>query len=171
MTRRVTGLRWARRLEERPAGLPIGRPRGKKRAGVQYERQLAGALPNARHGLWWEFEDRYGKGICQTDLVMLVGQATVVLEAKLTWTEDAWDQLEGLYLPVVRMAMAGRVVGVQVCKNLLPQAKWVSVGLEEAVLNALADRRATLHWMGLAPLLTDSRLSFAGAGEQGTAVG
>ena len=148
MTRRIEGLLWARRAE-RPKALPKARPRGAKAAGVRYERACARALPKALPGLWWEFEDRAGRGYCQTDLVLIGSEGALVLECKYTWTEAAWDQLEGLYIPVLERALGRPCWGAQMCKVLREGASGPAVWTpREALELAKLGRRATLHWTG-----------------------
>lgn len=145
MSRRLCGLKWARQIE-RPGGIPKGRPRGAKAAGVRYERALAAALPEAHHGLWWEYLDDNGMGFCQTDLLLLGPDCALVLECKYTWTEEAWEQLEHLYLPVVARALDCPTYGVQVCKTLRGETSDVCWTLEEALAIALEGRRPSMHW-------------------------
>lgn len=150
MIRRVEGLRWARASESGPR-LPAARPRGAKAAGLRYERALARALPGWKHGQWWEFEDRRGHGWGQTDLFAAVGPAVVLMEAKYTYTREAWEQLEGLYGPVVEEALGRRVVGIEVCRALTPLVEDCEVTgeLGEAIRLALRGRRVVLHWLGM----------------------
>ncbi len=178
--RQVCGLRWARRLEARPGFIPVARPRrADKKAGLRYENAIARVLPEAEHGVWWEFEDRAGLGWCQTDFV-LQGQGpapgrVLVLEAKLTWTWEGHRQLEGLYLPVVQMATAPRakglalpVVGVLVARRLTPEAPErasISRSLEEAVQGAASGHRSVLHWIGRGQLAAGRSRAIGTVGE------
>ena len=161
MSRVVRGLKWAR-VAQRPQGLPIGRPRGAKLEGVRYERRVAKALALAglkfSHGKWWEFEDWAGRGVCQTDFVGKVGDSAVVLEVKYSWTQEAWWQLDQLYIPVLRMALACPVVGVQVCKMLISCAEGVVTrDLCEAIALAQSGvSPVTMHWAELGPLRAPS---------------
>lgn len=152
MARRVYDLRWAR-AAARPVGLPVGRPRGAKAAGIRFERAVAAGLPKAKHGLWWEFEDGAGRGVCQTDLVIVGADQVLVLECKYTWTEEAWEQLRGLYLPVVAMALGRPALGLQVCRMLRPGCSdRVVHELKAGFGLALEGHRVAWHWTGLAPL-------------------
>lgn len=116
----MEGLLSARACE-RPSSIPVGRPRGAKALGVRYERALARSLPGATHGQWWEFFDANGRGFCQTDFFLPVGEVIVVLESKYTWTPLGHSQLERLYLPVLRLALRREVLGIVVCKKLVPE--------------------------------------------------
>lgn len=155
MTRRIEGLRWARKAE-RPPGFAGGRVRlrGWKQQGVLYEKAVAGALPEAEKGTWWEFEDQNGLGWCQTDLILVGTRSVLVLECKLSATADAWVQLEGLYQPVVRVALGLEVVGMQVAKVIRPgMVPGVVVGdLVSGMEVVRSGRRPLVHWKGLAPL-------------------
>jgi hypothetical protein len=152
MTRRIRGLISAAKLTTKPACIPTSRARGVKALGVRYEREVAKALPVAEAGAWWEFRDRNGPGYCQTDLLVLGERFVLVLEAKYTYTVDAWRQLLGLYQPVVELALGLPVIPVQVCRVLTPNARNVTTGLAEAIELAKAEGWATLHWVGGKPL-------------------
>lgn len=150
MTRRVGQLLWANR-GERP-DLPSGPKSGAKRAGIRYEAALSEALPVAIPAIWWHYCDTSGTGWCQTDFLLRGASRDLVLESKLTYTEDAWAQLEALYIPVVHKALARPVFGLQVCKRFLGQVSpgvLVSCDLAEAIhLSTRPDRpRVVLHWI------------------------
>lgn len=135
--------------------MPIGRPKGAKAAGVRYEKALAGMLPSFAHGQWWQYQETSGGkwSYCQTDLIGRVGEIAVVLESKYTWTEEAWKQLDRLYIPVVRAALRREVVGIQVCKVLREARGLVTSDLNEAIALAMAGAvPVTLHWAGLSQL-------------------
>ena len=147
MKRQIVGLKWARRLEKKPAGIPTGRARGVKAYGVRYERALAKALGAcAAQGVWFEFEDLNGPGVCQADfLIRGSNDVWAVLEAKYSWTQAGHVELERLYCPVVTAAL-GPCKGVLVCRNLLPEARGIPTfaSLVEAVES---DRpRVVFHW-------------------------
>jgi hypothetical protein len=149
MTRQIAGLEWAR-PSKRPAGIPIGRPRGAKLAGIRYERGLASALPAAKHGQWFEFKDAAGPGVCQTDLLLGQSGFCLILEVKYTWTIEGHRQLEQLYLPVVERAIARPCLGIVVCRRLVEGMRGIEVArsLAEAVEIAAAGRRPAWHWLG-----------------------
>ena len=149
--REVRGLRWARALRGRPSCIPVGRARGIKALGVRYERELAKELREAKRGVWFEFEDSKGHGFCQVDFLMAWGPKPprpLVIEVKHTWTKEAREELERLYLPIVWLASGREPLGVVICKRLVPEAPWAVHDLESAALCA-----APLHWIGKGPLL------------------
>lgn len=149
--RKIVGLKWARVSQSGP-DLPIRRARGARAAGLRYERAVAAALPIARHGQWWEYEDLNGHGWCQTDLILTHDHSLVILEVKYSWVEQGHLQIEELYSPVVEMAMGKRPLGVQVCKNLKYGVRNIHSELSSAV--ASGSSRPVLHYLGTGPLLS-----------------
>lgn len=162
MSRIISGLTWAQPLNEWPSSIPRSRSRGIKALGRRYEAAVARQLgSDATRGQWWTFRDSNGPGLCQTDFFIEGSRWVVVLECKHTWIADGMDQLHYLYLPVVGMATGKQVVGVQVCKHLVPYAVGtICTDLESAVETAketwrqkAISRCITLHWRGVGPLL------------------
>lgn len=152
MTRRVEGVLWAEQ-GGRPGVGPSGPKKGLKAAGLRYEAEVAGALPPGLPGLWWHFQDANGLGWCQTDLLLRGAARDLIIEVKLTYTEEAWVQLEGLYLPVVATALGRPVLGIQICKRFLakpPAGVAVATEFAEAVKLAAREPRVVLHWLGRA---------------------
>lgn len=150
MHRVIDGLRWSAARESGPFGEAKTRARGAKAAGLRYERELAAALPQAKHGQWFEFIDRHGKGWCQTDLLSQIGDVMIVFEAKNTWVPEGHSQIDLLYRPVVGAAYGCKVYGVVVCKHLIPGMNARVVGdLESALRLAITGTpRVVLHWLG-----------------------
>jgi hypothetical protein len=146
MTRVIEGLRWAKLLDERPGFIPNSRPRGAKAMGLRYERALAKAMPFAKRGLWFEFCDGNGLGVCQTDFIIELERGVLVLEVKYSWVSEAHLQLEGLYLPVVSMALARRARGLVVCKNLTPNMPSDVQVIGNVVEWPEGPSRTVLHW-------------------------
>ena len=137
MTRQIRGLLWARTLRERPPCIPVGRPRGAKAAGVKFEATLAaGPLVAATRGVWIEFADANGHGYAQADFVGESAAGPFVAEAKLTWTTEAYVQLRGLYLPLLRAIYHRSVGAVIVCANLTKETPRAEVA--GSLLEALA---------------------------------
>lgn len=141
---------------QRPACIPVGRPRGAKAAGLRYERALAAALPQAEHGAWFEYRDANGPGYCQPDLLLHLPSITVVLEIKYTWTDKAYDQIEKLYLPVLQIALGKPVIGMQICKKLVPQAAAASricSMLGNGLILAHRGERVAMQWLEGTPVM------------------
>ena len=149
----------------RPPNIPKSKPRGRKAAGLKYERDLACGLKLAItghfplwHGQWWRFIDANGLGVCQTDLILRTPVGIAVLESKYTWTQDGHTQLDKLYLPVVEKANPGvPAFGIVVCKVLTADVdpSWICRDLASAISRSAAGAsRTVLHWIGagLGPL-------------------
>jgi len=144
----IVGLKSARRMESRPPGIPVGRPRGQKAFGIRYEKALAkwAGIPVENRGVWFEFEDKNGPGCCQVDFLVPFGAESIVLELKHTWTEDGHVELEKLYLPVVSLALGQPIRGVVVAKRLVPGMHGVFGSLQEAAMSGV--KRPVWHWIG-----------------------
>lgn len=162
MSRIISDLKWAEALDGWPDHIPRPRSRGVKALGRRYEAAVARQLGSeATRGQWWTYRDAHGPGLCQTDLVIPGASWVVVLECKHTWIAEGMDQLHYLYLPVVGMATGKRVLGVQVCKHMVPYASGaIFTDLESAVEAAketwrqkAITRCVTLHWRGVGPLV------------------
>lgn len=174
MSRCVIRLQEAERLNSWPELIPRTLSRGIKALGRRYEAAVAKQLGrDAARGVWWSYRDANGPGLCQTDFLIVGETWAVVLECKHTWTAEGMEQLQDLYLPVVRMALDRRVVGVQVCKHLVPHfAGPVYNDLESAVISARTgehieqskirqSRLVTLHWRGIGPMLRSVTKEYA----------
>lgn len=151
----VKGLKWVQTAEG-----PFGRARarGAKAKGLQYERALARALPWAQHGPWFEYEDSKGLGLCQPDFVIEEEERVIVLEAKYTWTLQGHLQIEQLYRPVLEMLLGKPVVGIEVCKVLLPEAREQGAVVFSSLADALASSPRpwrVWHWI---PVTVGTRL-------------
>lgn len=154
MSRVIQGLLWAKALSAKPACIPNGRARGAKAAGLRYERALAKALPSAKYGQWWEYEDVLGHGYCQTDLTLTVSGGTLILESKYSWVPEGHTQVELLYMPVVALATGKPAFGGVVTKRLKPGMPPLVIArsLGEFAAAAVARRRVVLHWIGTGAL-------------------
>lgn len=155
--RTAHGVYFAQRLDFRPPAIPIGRPRGAKAAGIRYEKALGKALGQmAQHGPWFQFKDKNGLGHCQPDYLIELQSLVVILECKYTWTIAAYVQIEALYAPVVSFALGKPVIGLQVCKRLIPEAQKYSkiTGmLGNGLILANSGSRVTLHWQENTPVM------------------
>lgn len=153
---------------DRPACIPKSRPRGRKAAGLKYERDLACGLRLAItgyfplwHGQWFKFVDKNGPGYCQPDILLQTSLGIVILESKYTWTEAGHLQIERLYAPVIEKAYPGvQSFGIVVCKVLTRDVKleWICRDLNSAIVRAASGRKTVLHWIGagLAPFAIPS---------------
>jgi hypothetical protein len=121
--------------------------------GLSYEKALAKALPQAKHGLWFEFCDRNGRGFCQPDLVLEGKDEILVIEAKLTNYAEACLQLQHLYAPVLAKAYSRPVRGAVALKYLSPDTPRDKICADLAsVLAFLPNSWPVLHWIGRGPV-------------------
>lgn len=122
------------------------RPRGKKRAGLVYQRLLGEDF--ARRGLdyangpWLEFYDANGRGFAQPDFIVYKDpKQWLVVEAKLSQTPAAFEQLFSLYVPLLKYLHPEiELIPIQVCKYLRTEGKYF-----EDVLKTEAG--GTCHWI------------------------
>ena len=153
--RKVVGLKWAKELPGRPKWLRTTRPQGAKAAGLRYERLVGKALPEARRGVWWEFEDEEGVAWCQTDFLIPRGDGWVLAEVKYPWTPMAYAQVQELYAPVLKWVLRRRFLGAMlVCKNLLPQTPRDAIcgGLGAGIDAIGSVGLPVVHWIGTGPI-------------------
>lgn len=151
--RQITGLKWAKESKS-PWPAVKRRPKGAKGLGLSYEKALAKALPHAQHGLWFEFEDKQGRGFCSPDFLFIGTDGVLVLEAKLTRYEEACKQLLGLYLPVLSMVYKRPVRGAAVVKYLSPSTpESLIYGSLSEILASPVSPVPILHWIGRGPVL------------------
>jgi hypothetical protein len=124
---KIIGLQSAEILEERPTFIPPACKISKaQRAGLLYEKRVAeyfrALYDEVVHGAWIKYDDRYGSGYCQPDIIIAKPSAPlVVVECKLTATKGAYKQLRDMYLPVVAKIYGvdkKKIKLVQICKNL-----------------------------------------------------
>lgn len=111
---------------------------------------LQAAAPAAwgvlRAGWWLRFTDEGGPGWAQPDFFFHGPERIILLEAKLTETPAAWEQLHFLYRPLLQRVFPGvPVVSAQVCNTL-------ARGREETIpvvtdLSAVHDG-CVLHYLG-----------------------
>src|SRR5258706_3509947 len=151
----IRGLTYAARCA-RPDSIPHGRPRGAKAVGLRYEKALAKALPPGfEHGPWFTFKDINGFGYCQPDFLLNLHNLAVILECKYTWTPVAWGQMELLYVPVLQRALGKQVIGIQLCKRLVPEAAAgcrIVSNLGNGLILAHGGERVALHWLENTPI-------------------
>lgn len=110
----------------KPPGIAnTSKMRGSRRAGLTHERKVGERL-SALFGdgcwgdIWIGYESSKKTSYCSPDFIVIdviLGLITVV-ECKLTHTEDAYYQLNNLYIPVIKKLFPGfEVRGIEVCKN------------------------------------------------------
>lgn len=129
---------WAKSIEKKPSFIPASCPRGVRREGIRYEKALAKGLgARFQWGVWWQFRDAGGMSCCQTDFFGKGKEWVILLESKLTWTQEAEEQLWELYVPVVACALQmriDRIVPLVVCKYLTRETlRPIGDSLREAV--------------------------------------
>lgn len=149
----VRGLRTACK-SVKPQFASGRRPKGAKGRGIAYERTLASALgPDWTAGAWFHFLDAEGPGYCQTDFIRELADVVVVLEAKLSWVPEGRSQLELLYRPVCEYVYKKPMIGLVVCKRLVPECNGaIAHTLPSALEAARHGHNVVLHWIGSTPL-------------------
>ncbi len=101
---------------------------GRFLAGLAAAREIAGLRAHP----WINFEDTNGFGRAQPDYIFWQKTKLLVCEVKLSETDDAWRQLEKLYVPLLeRIFPESQVVPVQVVHNLIGSARPIKEGLAE----------------------------------------
>ena len=91
-----------------------------QRAGINYERKIhdiLSAIYGARYRISPSilFQDRSGLRRAIPDGILEIERTLVIIEVKLTHTEKAWWQLEGLYKPLVT-ALSGSGTSIRTCE-------------------------------------------------------
>lgn len=123
---------------QRPRYLPkVSRARGSRAAGLAYERKVGKLLERlwpgeVNSGHWFEFTDAYGQGCCQPDHFVVFPEQILLVECKLTENRSGWEQIRGLYRPVLEAEFRLPVTGVQACKHLR-QTKVPILDIREAL--------------------------------------
>lgn len=136
---KVVGLRHVKILKNNPWGGKQPRLKGNRAKGKTYERTVLRCLRRAltesdciHYNEWLGFTDASGTTYCQPDIYVVLPSYVLLLEVKLTQTEDAEIQLRDLYRPLLEELYGLPVVMVQVCKNLRYQPKHAISSLREA---------------------------------------
>lgn len=135
----IVGLRNAKILKNSPWGKGSPKLKGARAKGKTYERTIFRLLKRALapdvelyYNLWIGYTDSQGTSYCQPDIFLVLPGWILLLECKLTQTEEAERQLQGLYKPVLEWIFHKPVVTVQVCKNLRYKPKNEIQSLREA---------------------------------------
>lgn len=132
--RKVRGLRWAELRDQGPfqaeakprasrlkKGLAYEKVVGRKLQRMLRDKELEGKLHLQQ---WILFADESGVQWARPDAYLIMPLSNRVLpgilliEAKLTQTDSATNQLLGLYLPLLRKIYNVPILCLQVCKNL-----------------------------------------------------
>jgi len=112
-----------------PCEGPFGRAslRGSpaQRAGVRYQRKaekyLWNQMPGIQLGPWFAFHNAGGKvRYCQPDALWVREGNLLCLEIKIRFTSDAFWQLDGLYVPVLKVALGREPHCGIICKSFDP---------------------------------------------------
>lgn len=145
--RRVVGLEWAREEKKGPFSPNPSAARGARRAGLRFEK-LVGKEIGGKTGQWFRYFDVGGEGWCQTDCLVLGEREVMVVECKLSDTEEAVRQVEGLYFPVVEMVYGKRALGMVVVRNLVAETEVgrVVLSFKEGVERAKRGGIPVLQW-------------------------
>lgn len=129
------------------------------RRGLAYQRKLGQALVALASKIggqvelepWFRFWDASGQHKCSPDALFHFQDKTLIIEAKLTWVPEAWDQLLKLYMPVVMLHQSHlRIYPLIICKNLTPDSLCGVETLSEAFYHK--NGVPCLNWLGRGPL-------------------
>lgn len=155
----IKGLKWAR-LDEIGPGFGVSRPRGAKRAGIKYEKDLADAFHGkAAHGKWIKFEDQNGIGFAQPDILFPFNVELFIVESKYTWVPEASTQISLLYKPLLEyIYSSNKICGIVACKVITQfgaTRQVVCSNMEQAINLSRNGQIPVLHWLGSGPLFLE----------------
>lgn len=88
---------------------------------------------------WIEFEDSNGFGFCQPDAFVVFDNLVILVEAKLTWVDCVWEELDGLYKPLLENIYSRPVASVAACK-------WAPCNDLDSWLDVLIDPKPRYTW-------------------------
>lgn len=102
-----------------------------------------------RSSVWFSYLDANGLGYAEADHIIFLRDRAVILECKLSQTENAALQIKQLYRPLLRKILGEGVLiqGVQVCKNLYRECPGLVGSLQE-VLASNSEDIFTWHHLG-----------------------
>lgn len=116
---RLHNLEWAE-LCEKPVFAQKDKPTAAMRKGLRFENRVAVDLKEmgleCLHGQWIKYSDAGHEAFLQPDFVLL--HHGIILEAKLSLREPAFDKLEQLYVPVAAKVWNREFKVLQICKNI-----------------------------------------------------
>ena len=99
------------------------RNKNRRGDGLRLEKRVAKEIRHAVPGevfcgQWIEYLDENGLGYAQPDIFILQEDQILLLEVKLTQTENGWAQMEDLYEPLLHHIYGLPVHQCLVCQNL-----------------------------------------------------
>lgn len=125
---------------------------------MRYERKVAKALADMEHqwlkrNAWFEYEekDNAKKKLCSPDILALHDGTLYIIEVKRSALVAAYDKLDTLYAPVVRLAFpsATSIKTVQVFKYLTSATLiYRPVKALPEIFNARNPEQFGVHWLG-----------------------
>ena len=124
-----------------------------QKAGLRYERKVRDELKYLCHlnnasleyNPWFRFFDFYGAGDCVPDmLIHLPNGMTVIVEVKLTFTNEAIPKLRDLYAPVVELALNRPAAILVIARNLTTTAPRP----RKSILNSDITKSPLIQWLG-----------------------
>jgi Holliday junction resolvase len=120
--------------------------------GLRYERNVFKALKKLPNTIFYNpqyyFSDDNGPGYCIPDILLVDGDTCIVIECKLTYTEEAIEKLRYLYCPVVSLAMQVETRALVIVKHLTRRAPEPAWNIKEALQRGVP----LLHWLGKGPI-------------------
>lgn len=105
----------------------LSKPSVSQKAGLEYEKQLKDHLQKVfgakcRTGTWWKYttESSAKVAYCEIDAYVILEKEKkiIAIECKLKHTMDAYEQLELLYVPILKYHYGPRYsyASVEVCR-------------------------------------------------------
>lgn len=103
--------------------------KGSQGAGIRFQDRIGAILETEIRAkrlegrlysdLWLFYEDANGQGYAQPDHFILQPERIILLECKLTQVDTAWDQMDGLYVPLLRkLFRREEIIRVQAFKTM-----------------------------------------------------
>lgn len=153
--RKISGLRsvdFSSRSFPEPKGKDLN---SAQKAGKTFERKVIKEIQKRLKGNgikffpaeWLEFYDSAGFGMAQPDIFLtLPNGSLVIVEVKLTQKDLAWEQLEGLYAPLLRQLFSPRKIFlIQAFKRLKDPRKIKFIEIEDMLNLSNPKQRYALH--------------------------
>lgn len=117
-------MSWTCRLSEPPFRKPS--LTGSKGRGLAYERRVGRELLRRNYPVessaWFRYKDALGTAHCEVDHLLVLPKVVVLVECKLTQSDQGVLQLLQLYAPVASHYYGLPLVLVLACKHLSPLA-------------------------------------------------